>query len=226
MNKLFDKDLEKLKKKSTFISGFIKDYWIEKILNINSDIYQSDYISNESLTTIGTSLRNNFNKLNMANYIANAISSYVDEVEINDDALFMVANIISGILNNFVMTAGWEYTDDKERDRIREIASENMVNTLDSTVTRKYNLENIDQKLIEDVFDDLDNEVNIINENIESGSAEIIINKFSSLYNLTKWQDCLKLSFMANLESVDYDIESNNNLKEILMTKDEIIIQA
>lgn len=224
LNKLFDKNLEKLKRKSTFIAEEIKSYWVERILNIEGSVTMSESLTDETIVTIGNSLRNNFDRINMVDHIASSISSYVDEAELSDEAYFMISNIINGIINNFVMSAGWDYTDAFDQERIRQVSEQNMVNILDVATSKRSNVERIDPAVIEGVFDDLENEVNLINESLDKGTSHTIIGKFSSLYNLTRWQDCLKLSFMANLSSVDYNIESNNRLKEILKERENIKI--
>jgi len=215
LRKLFDNDIEKLQKKSTYLAAAMKDHWIDGMLNRGNESLDSDFVSLASKKTIATALRNNFVRLGMVDIIAEAIKDYVDDVELNDDAFFMVSNIITGIINNFVTTAGWKYTSDAERKKIRRIALENNVNTFEVTTTEKFNAQHVDHGLIQDVFGDLENEVNLINESIGKNNTDVV-SKFSTLFGLSRWQDCLKFSFMANLEEVNYDIKSNDRLKEIL----------
>ena len=223
LRKLFDKDLEKMKKKSTYISEGTKDYWIENILNAEDKTFDAEIISPEVIKILSNVLSGNFMELNMVDYIADLISEYVDKGELNDKAYFMISNIISGTINNFVMTAGWKYTELEEQVRIRKIASTNNVASYDITTEEKFNIEAVELELVQNVFDNLENEVNIINESLENNHVDVI-SKSSTLYGLSQWQDFLKLAFMANLDSIDYDEKSNDELKEIMSKTNDLVV--
>lgn len=223
LGKLFSNDIEKLKKKSTYIADEMKNFWIEEIINKEIECIDSEVVSISTIKRIGSTLRDNFNELDMTDKIADSIKEYVDDVDINDYSYFMVSNIIAGMINNFVMTAGWKYTPKNKQEEIKKRALENDITTYEFTLNEEESLEKVSQDTIKDVFNFLENEVKLINESVEKNDTSVI-QKSSSLFGLNKWQDCLKLSFMANVDSADYDIESNNKLKTILSKQGDLVV--
>lgn len=221
---LFDKDIEKMKKRSTYIADVMKDYWIEQRLSAEHNNTGSEFIANDSIKRIGTALSNNYARLQMTDRIAKSICDYVDDVELSDEAYFMVSNIIAGIMNNFVMTAGWKYTAENEKIKIRKIATDNNVDSHELTTKTIFNKQEIDHGDIQEVFNYIENEVTLINDSLDHNNSGII-SKSSKLFGLSQWQDFLKLSFMANVDSVDYDIDSNDKLLRILEKNKELLIK-
>lgn len=214
LNKLFDHRVGQLTKKSNYVAEVICKHWINLKLNTSFDHFQDDHITPSTLEQISIILQNNFMQLDMVNKVAQSIGKFIDEGELNDEAYFMVANIIYGHINEFVNTAGKKFMQSDELNELLGRADEYNFNLkiLDASV--EENMEEMIDESLEEVYDYLEKKVESINSSIDK-NVVAVIQRSPSLHSWFSWQDSLKLALLANIESVEYDLESNNQLASI-----------
>ena len=214
LNKLFDQGVGRLTKKSNYVAEVLCKHWINQKLNTSFDHFQDNHITPSLLEQISIILQNNFMQLNIAGKIAHAISKFIDEGELNDIAYFMVANIIYGHINEFVNTAGKKFMNSDELMELLKRADDYDFNLKIIDESCEANMQKISDESLEEVYDYLESKVERINSSIENNGVAVI-QKSPSLYSWFDWQDSLKLALLANIESVEYDIESNSELASI-----------
>ena len=154
-----------------------------------------------------------FERLKLSDKIANHIRPFVGNIGGHiDDVIPMISNIITGIINNHVLSFGWEYVEDEERRRLIKLCNEHGIEILDSLVNEKK--DEIKDHDIPKLFDYLNNYAGIVNNLQKNDIEKIKINPYISGYR--KWIDMCNLSLMSTVETKNYDVKSNQELIGIL----------
>ncbi|HRI01392.1 MAG TPA: virulence factor SrfC family protein [Saprospiraceae bacterium] len=208
---------------SLYIAKKVKTYWFENQLNPEKFLSDKKYLNNEFINGLIINLKNNYEKLKISNFIANKIKPYVEGHNDNLDHLVpMLANLISGILNKFITSFGWDFTNPDEKIRLLHTCRSNDIKVLDLYETNKKSNFNKDQVL--DLYKYLDNYEKIMNDLSMEDEQNISLNPYVEAF--VKWKDFYSLSLVSNIEVTNYDIESNRKLIGILDEYNNQVIEV
>jgi hypothetical protein len=213
LDMLFSNDSNALEKTSLFIANRIKSFWIENYLNAEKFVTDKKYLNSGFINVLIHNLRTNYEKLRISHHIAEKISPFVDNTNVNDDVISMISNIITGILNNYVSSFGWDFTTVAEKERILSICEKNKIEVVKYLFDDKnLSTENeLDISSIYHFLEHFDDKINTLDLN---NSVDVKMNPFISSY--LKWSGQFSLALVSNLENHDYDIDSNKKLIKLI----------
>lgn len=210
---LLNQNVDVMEDKALYIANKAKSFWIENQLNIENFKSDKKALTSGFLQLIMHNLKDNFERLKLSDKIANHIRPFVGNIGGHiDDVIPMISNIITGIINNHVLSFGWEYVEDEERRRLIKLCNEHGIEILDSLVNEKK--DEIKDHDIPKLFDYLNNYAGIVNNLQKNDIEKIKINPYISGYR--KWIDMCNLSLMSTVETKNYDVKSNQELIGIL----------
>lgn len=218
---LFTKKFKENRSASYILAKTLIDRWMEKLRS--PDFYFTQVGFNSTvLSQFLTNFESMAKFVGLRTAIADAISEYVDFVpQIKEHRLSLIADVATSIYNNFVMDLGYSLLHDSRLDRVR----------LDGPTGQKiledikkhnesYNLKlSLNYELIEqenstdrDVMAQIFKQLESLGS--KDGGGEML--KLPSYLNLKRWIEMVKISYIANFQSVDYSIEDNNALGIII----------
>lgn len=224
LNQLFFGEYN-LPNKSDSLSEKARDYWFEtKLTAANLEFIINLGFEKRLLMKLLENLKTNFNRLNMTKTIALEIKSLVDVDKKLDDAEDMIAHIIAGKINEFVNSVGWSYYTDAEKQKIAETNAVNKLNiTLPSEPELFKSMDKIsngepNKMSVEKLVDFMDH----LNENLSNPSALIeTVENIPMVRQYRRWRDLMKISFIANCNIPNYNVEANRILGETLEKIDQ-----
>ena len=116
----------------------------------------------------------------------------------------MISHMTAGIINEFVNSIGWTFYTKTEKEKIKETQQQNNLKLI-------YPEE-------KDVFESIDEETVIeLYDGKRKRPIDIeTIKKAPMIKNYRRWRELLKISFIANCDIPNYNIEANQKLGKIL----------
>lgn len=137
------------------------------------------YLNSGFVNVLIHNLRTNYEKLRISHHIAEKISPFVDNTNVNDDVISMISNIITGILNNYVSSFGWDFTTVAEKERILNICEKNKIEVVKYLFDDKnLSTENeLDISSIYHFLEHFDDKINTLDLN---NSVDVKMNPFIS----------------------------------------------
>jgi hypothetical protein len=131
----------------------------------------------------------------------------------------MVAHIITSVINEFVTNMGWSHYSEEERNSIRQASQSNKLNLrfpADQGVFRapaKLAEEADGAVSVERIVEIMDR----MNEKLSKSRVDDeLIQGLPMIRSFNQWIDLMKVSFVANCDIPNYDIQANKSLGETL----------
>ncbi len=200
------------KDKSLVLAEAASQLWINSKLSTSQ--FQEFIDLGFEKVALGTLLENiqrSYERLDLCNQIAAAISYYVDRLKTLYEAENMIAHITAGIINNFVSSLGWEQYELEEIQKLYEMNQQNRLRL--NIPDRREVFEALDEASIEDLFEFMSN----LSENLRKVPLrEDVIHKIPMIRAYKNWRDMIKISFVANCNIPHYDVEANQQLGQLL----------
>ncbi len=210
-----------LPNKSDILAAKASELWYKKIDEIeNFSFFINLGFDKDLLIELFKNLKISYStKLNITSKIANRIKDYVDidkKIDLIED---MLAHITAATINEFVVSAGWNYYS---VDDIQKLKETNSVNKLNLTFPNdpeifpsiiRVNDENSNSMSVEKLLDYMDN----LNENLSKNPIDMkSIENVPMMKNYRRWRELMKISFIYTCNIPSYDIEGNRRLGGIL----------
>jgi hypothetical protein len=220
LNELFYGDLYNLQNNSLILAEEAMNYWFDHKLTIEQFTQFVDLgFDKGMLSRLFENLKLSFTRSKLTKHIAKEIRTYVDVSKRIDTAEDMIAHITAGIINEFVTSVGWSYYSDAEKLKIRESNKANQLNltipndeevfkSMERVTDTETQLMSV-EKLIDYMYE-LNDRLSRIP--IEQETLEYV----PMIKNYQRWSELMKISFIANCDIPNYNIEANKLLGNIL----------
>lgn len=215
LKELFYGAANKLKNNSLALAEALMEFWFENYLNKKrfEGIIKLGF-SPAALDNLFDNIKTAFEKQHIVKTIAQNLREYVDRFDKIDVAEEMIADISAGIINKFITNIGWGFYSAQELESLK---ATNLANNLGLNFNVEYTKEYIETADLAELFD----QMHEYNELISQVSLNHeVVKKFPNIWNISRWRDLMKISFIANCDIPTYDILANNALGE-LMTRTE-----
>jgi hypothetical protein len=230
LHELFYGDQFNLMNNSLILAQEARNYWFEKNLHTDrfEEFIQKGFEKNQ-LNRLFEMYRVSFKRLNLVKKIADSIRDYVDVDRRIERAEDMIAHISSGIINEFVTSAGWQFLSQAEKDKLQETNQANNLNLsfpndkLIFESIRRIDLSGQSNMSLNDLINFMDR----LAEELNARPVKKEMLKYvPMLKNYQQWINVMKIAFIANCDIPTYDLEANNQLKKVLDHVQQIELNA
>ena len=205
-------DLTKLFKESKknnandLIDGFLvywqKNYLVTENFQKFIDLGLSKSILDEYLSTLVQCIENQ----NLKNRICSIIEEFTEGLQISREHQEYFASVSSQFLNDFITNFGYNFYSTDKLNELEKINENYDLNLSKISIT---GIKNIDENDIKNMFD------NSLNEN-SNNIANLDLTAMIENYNT--WLNKIKIALISNCGFVNYDVEANIELKEIIIS--------
>ena len=205
LEKLFECNF-KQKSNSEQLAEGIVNKWIEDIkTQKNLKYYEAEGCNTLTVLDLIENIKAVADTTNLVPIIAKTISPFVDAINIPHQILDMIADTTAEIINEFVVTFGYNYySEDKIADLKLINEKNNLHLSFDYGMTDKVPMSNDE---LSDLFDD-----------IRPTEENAMLTSLPSYINYNKWIDLLLISFIASYNVPNYDVEANKQLGILLQS--------
>lgn len=138
--------------------------------------------------------------LKLADIMAESISEYVDVVKLAHANEYLVADILSDTINDFVLDFGYSLLSDDDKEKARKVCEKSHLSTF-NYMLKEPAMPSSEEELTA-LFDEM------------SESPKALLPSFEENYN--RWIEYMFVSFVAHLDIPDFDRESNEKLKQLI----------
>ena len=203
LDKLFECDF-KQKSNSEQLAEGIVNKWIEDIKSPkNLKFYESNNCNTLIILDLIENLKAVIDTTGLVGVIASKLSSFVDAIAVPHQILDMIADTTAEIINDFVLTFGYNYYSLQKIEDLKRLNQKNNLH-----LTFDYNLH-------EDVPMSID-ELSELFDEIRPTEDNASVSSLPSFVNYNKWIDYLLISFIASYDVPNYDVEANKQLGQLL----------
>jgi hypothetical protein len=200
------------KNPSVAFAEIARDLWYDKLNSENFDLFIQADLNETVLSQIFNNLKRTFGNISLTNEIAGKISRYVDNYKMIEEAKELIADVTAAKINNFINTSGWDYYNDNQRTELEEVCKANKL-LVEVPSSQEAEFEPLEREAIGKLFDFMEN----MNENMSNNSIDSTIKtNIPIIKNFNIWIDLMQVSFIANCNKVDVNIDGNNKLGAIL----------
>ena len=205
LEKLFECNF-KQKSNSEQLAEGIVNKWIEDIkTQKNLKFYEAEGCNTLTVLDLIENIKAVADTTNLVPIIAKTISPFVDAINIPHQILDMIADTTAEIINEFIVTFGYNYySEDKIADLKLINEKNNLHLSFDYGMTDKVPMSNDE---LSDLFDD-----------IRPTEENAMLTSLPSFINYNKWIDLLLISFIASYNVPNYDVEANKQLGILLQS--------
>ena len=205
LEKLFECNF-KQKSNSEQLAEGIVNKWIEDIkAQKNLKYYEAEGCNTLTVLDLIENIKAVADTTNLVPIIAKTISPFVDAINIPHQILDMIADTTAEIINEFVVTFGYNYYSEDKIADLKVINEKNNLHlSFDYGMTDKVPMSNDE---LSDLFDD-----------IRPTEENAMLTSLPSFINYNKWIDLLLISFIASYNVPNYDVEANKQLGILLQS--------
>ena len=203
LEKLFECNF-KQKSNSEQLAEGIVNKWIEDIkAQKNLKYYEAEGCNTLTVLDLIENIKAVADTTNLVPFIAKTISPFVDAIAVPHQILDMIADTTAEIINEFVVTFGYNHYSDEKIADLKMINEKNNLHlSFDYGMTDKVPMSNDE---LSDLFDD-----------IRPTEDNTMLTALPSFINYNKWIDLLLISFIASYNIPNYDVEANKQLGILL----------
>lgn len=212
LQELFYGDGNVIKKSSVILAEALRDYWFAQHLSLDRyvDLMEQNFHAG-SLEALFENMRTAFDELGIIDIIAQEIREYVDRYDKVEEAIEMISDISSGIINKFITSLGSDFYSRAKKEQLETTAKQN-----DLDIDFRYNTDRtefIKNEAVAELFDNMDK----YDEYISAVTVDkAVVDNFPNIHNIARWRELMKMSFIANCDIPTYDPLANTALKSIL----------
>lgn len=209
LEKLFECNFKQKSNSEQLAEGIVRK-WMEDIrAQKNLKMYEVEGCDTLSVLDMIENIKAVVDITNLTGVIAKTISPFVDAINVPHQILDMIADTTAEIINEFVVTFGYNYyTPEKIADFKQINDKQNLHLSFDYGMTDKVPMSNEE---LSDLFDD-----------IRPTEENAMLTSLPSFINYNKWIDLLLISFIASYDVPNYDVEANRQLRVLLDAYREI----
>ena len=209
LEKLFECNFKQKSNSEQLAEGIIAK-WIEDVkAQKNLKFYEAEGCNTLTVLDMIENIKAVVDTTNLTGIIAKTISPFVDAINVPHQILDMIADTTAEIINEFVVTFGYNYySPDKIADLKLINEKNNLHLSFDYGMADKVPMSNEE---LSDLFDD-----------IRPTEENTMLTSLPSFINYNKWIDLLLISFIASYNVPNYDIEANRQLGILLNSYKEL----
>lgn len=209
LEKLFECDFKQKSNSEQLAEGIIAK-WIEDVkAQKNLKFYEAEGCNTLTVLDMIENIKAVVDTTNLTGVIAKTISPFVDAINVPHQILDMIADTTAEIINEFVVTFGYNYYSPEKIADLKLINEKNNLHlSFDYGMADKVPMSNEE---LSDLFDD-----------IRPTEENTMLTSLPSFINYNKWIDLLLISFIASYNVPNYDIEANRQLGILLNSYKEL----
>ena len=209
LEKLFECNFKQKSNSEQLAEGIVAK-WIEDVkAQKNLKFYEAVGCNTLTILDMIENIKAVVDTTNLTSIIAKTISPFVDAINVPHQILDMIADTTAEIINEFVVTFGYNYYSPKKISDLKLINEKNNLHlSFDYGMTDKVPMSNEE---LSDLFDD-----------IRPTEENTMLTSLPSFINYNKWIDLLLISFIASYNVPNYDVEANRQLGILLNAYKEL----
>lgn len=209
LEKLFECNFKQKSNSEQLAEGIVAK-WIEDVkTQKNLKFYETEGCNTLTVLDMIENIKAVVDTTNLIGIIARTISPFVDAINVPHQILDMIADTTAEIINEFVVTFGYNYYSPEKIADLKLINEKNNLHlSFDYGMADKVPMSN---KELSDLFDD-----------IRPTEENTMLTSLPSFINYNKWIDLLLISFIASYNVPNYDIEANRQLGILLNSYKEL----
>ena len=209
LEKLFECNFRQKSNSEQLAEGIVAK-WIEDVkAQKNLKFYEAVGCNTLTVLDMIENIKAVVDTTNLTSIIAKTISPFVDAIKVPHQILDMIADTTAEIINEFVVTFGYNYYSPEKISDLKLINEKNNLHlSFDYGMTDKVPLSNEE---LSDLFDD-----------IRPTEENTMLTSLPSFINYNKWIDLLLISFIASYNVPNYDVEANRQLGILLNAYKEL----
>lgn len=209
LEKLFECNFRQKSNSEQLAEGIVAK-WIEDVkAQKNLKFYEAVGCNTLTVLDMIENIKAVVDTTNLTSIIAKTISPFVDAINVPHQILDMIADTTAEIINEFVVTFGYNYYSPEKIADLKLINEKNNLHlSFDYGMTDKVPMSN---KELSDLFDD-----------IRPTEENTMLTSLPSFINYNKWIDLLLISFIASYNVPNYDVEANRQLGILLNAYKEL----
>ena len=199
LEKLFECNFRQKSNSEQLAEGIVNK-WIEDIkAQKNLKFYETEGCNTLTVLDLIENIKAVADSTKLTAFIAKTISPFVDAISVPHQILDMIADTTAEIINEFVVTFGYNHYSDKKIADLKNISEKNNLHlSFDYGMTDKVPMSNEE---LSNLFDD-----------IRPTEENAMLTSLPSFINYNKWIDLLLISFIASYNVPNYDVEANRKL--------------
>ena len=209
LEKLFECNFKQKSNSEQLAEGVVVK-WIEDVkAQKNLKFYEAAGCNTLTVLDMIENIKAIVDTTNLTGVIAKTISPFVDSINVPHQILDMIADTTAEIINEFVVTFGYNYYSPEKIADLKLINEKNNLHlSFDYGMTDKVPMSNEE---LSDLFDD-----------IRPTEENTMLTSLPSFINYNKWIDLLLISFIASYNVPNYDVEANRQLGILLNAYKEL----
>ena len=209
LEKLFECNFKQKSNSEQLAEGIVAK-WIEDVkAQKNLKFYEAVGCNTLTVLDMIENIKAVVDTTNLTGIIAKTISPFVDAIHVPHQILDMIADTTAEIINEFVVTFGYNYYSPEKIADLKLINEKNNLHlSFDYGMTDKVPMSNEE---LSDLFDD-----------IRPTEENTMLTSLPSFINYNKWIDLLLISFIASYNVPNYDVEANRQLGILLNAYKEL----
>ena len=209
LEKLFECNFRQKSNSEQLAEGIVAK-WIEDVkAQKNLKFYEAVGCNTLTVLDMIENIKAVVDTTNLTSIIAKTISPFVDAINVPHQILDMIADTTAEIINEFVVTFGYNYYSPEKISDLKLINEKNNLHlSFDYGMTDKVPMSNEE---LSDLFDD-----------IRPTEENTMLTSLPSFINYNKWIDLLLISFIASYNVPNYDVEANRQLGILLNAYKEL----
>lgn len=209
LEKLFECNFKQKSNSEQLAEGIVAK-WIEDVKSQkNLKFYEAVGCNTLTILDMIENIKAVVDTTNLTGIIAKTISPFVDAINVPHQILDMIADTTAEIINEFVVTFGYNYYSPEKIADLKLINEKNNLHlSFDYGMTDKVPMSNEE---LSDLFDD-----------IRPTEENTMLTSLPSFINYNKWIDLLLISFIASYNVPNYDVEANRQLGILLNAYKEL----
>ncbi len=198
---LFRRTFER-KKNSFVIAGKIIDMWDKQLRSIDTlnQFTSEGKFDPVVMDQLVTKLLETAKELDLEKVLSEAIALYVNITNVNNINESMVANILTDLVNEFVLDLGYNLLQPETLTEVGRIIDSDPYLTLE--YLNRTHPTSVSETYLTDLFDGLNSEPAPLTPAFEN--------------NYYRWLECIMVAFISRFSCPDFDHEANEKLSEIL----------
>lgn len=209
LEKLFECNFKQKSNSEQLAEGIVAK-WIEDVkAQKNLKFYEAAGCNTLTVLDMIENIKAVVDTTNLTSIIAKTISPFVDAINVPHQILDMIADTTAEIINEFVVTFGYNYYSPEKIADLKHINEKNNLHlSFDYGMADKVPMSNEE---LSDLFDD-----------IRPTEENTMLTSLPSFINYNKWIDLLLISFVASYNVPNYDVEANRQLGILLNSYKEL----
>lgn len=215
--KLLFEDWNTQNNPSLTLAKLASNIWGDQLSMDNFTVFIDRGLEENLLAKLFDNLKKTYGIIDLDEIISSKIKSYVDLYKKTESAKELIADLAATSINNFVQTSGWDKLTEEQKDKIRQTCNNH--NLVFRIPNDKEDTSDLSEVEVSELFEFITK----MNKMMTNRSMNrTVLTKVPVIKHFNQWIDRMQLSFIANCQSPDYNIEGNKKMGEIIKQMQQI----